>query len=280
MNATFRPSASFGVSKMVQRCDGGVGRPLTRRYVSSLRRIQHPADSPRLEQRIFWSAGVVREGARAGRTSVIIVGPRLFQQSLAALLDDVKDIDVVGTCEPGDVIEAARVSSPDILILDFPAGGPPALPVLRRLPELRPAPRVVLIGRGASRDDVATAVELGVWACISEDDGSEHLFGALEAADSSPCYIGPSISDLLLRHPDTAAAYEAARLPPGVKLTAREREILILIAQAKSDRQVGVQLGMSPKTVHAHRTRIMAKLGVHKVTALVRWAIRLGLTEA
>ena len=210
-------------------------------------------------------------------TAMMIVGTRLLQQSLAALLERQAGVTVVGSCSTAEAVALATERSPDVVVMELRAAGRPALSQVSALMRLRPAPRLIIVGRDVSPQAVTTVVDLGVDACVSEEDGGEQLVAALDAVRRSERHIGPMICEVLQRPGDQSDPdqHDLAR----VQLTPREREVLTLIAQAKTERQIATYLGLSPKTVHTHRTSMMHKLGVHNVIALVRRAVRLGLAD-
>ena len=197
----------------------------------------------------------------------------MLQEGVAALLERQPTLIVVATCPERDAVEIAAVRSPEIVVMEFPGGRRLSLSYVPALTGLRPAPRVVLLARAASRQEIMAASDLGVDACVSEEGGTEQLLLALAAVCRSERYID------LMNH-------VRVRSPPGERgsivptLTRRERDVLALIAQANTERQIARLLGLSPKTVHVHRTSIMKKFAVHNVIALVRRAIRLGLVES
>ena len=226
----------------------------------------------------------------AERTAVMVVGTRLRQESLALLLEHEAGITVVCACNAEEALAMASERSPDVIVMETAAYGRPTLSSLPALMKLQRVPRIILIGRDVLRDYITAAVELGVDACVSEEDGGEQLINALDAVRRSERYIGPIISDTLECRPEVAPVEESGagngngngngNGANGVmKLTPREREVLELILQGRTERQVGRHLGRSPKTVHAHRTRIMKKLGAHNVVDLLRSALRLGLSR-
>jgi DNA-binding NarL/FixJ family response regulator len=208
--------------------------------------------------------------------TAIIVGSRLLQEALAALLARQEGVTVLGTCAVEDAIAMASKWLPDVLLMELPHGRP-TLSYLPGLMKLRPAPRTILVGRNVSPLEITAAVELGVDACVSEDDGYESILEALDTVRRSERYMAPTISDILRAKVPPATVDE--REMAGVKLSQREYQVLSLIAHAKSEPQIASELGLSPKTVHAHRTSIMNKLHVHNGIALIRRAVRLGLVD-
>jgi len=208
----------------------------------------------------------------------MIVGSRLLQESLAALLEREGGVAVVGLCSPAEAVAMARERSADVVVMELPARGRPAPSYVPALLKLEPALPVILIGRGVSGEELRAALELGVDACVSEEGGSEQLMRAMEAVRRSERYVGSVVSETIERRAEAGVDAEDGEVV-AVSLTPREREVLALIAQAKTERQIAGELGVSPKTVHTHRTSIMHKLRVHNVIALVRRAVRLGLAE-
>ena len=205
--------------------------------------------------------------------------------TLAVLLER-NVMAVVGTCGADEALAMVRERHPEVVVVDVPGRERPILSYLPHLTSLRPAPRVVCVCRDPSRADVTAALALGVDACVSEQAGSAQLLAALEAVRRAEKYIAPDVLDASTpdsRLPADGAGRNdgAAGDPPGgpVHLTPRERDVLRLIAQGKTEHEIGRELGVSPKTVHTHRTSIMSKLDVHNGIALVRRAIRLGLAE-
>jgi DNA-binding NarL/FixJ family response regulator len=136
---------------------------------------------------------------------------------------------------------------------------------------------------------LTAAFALGVDACVSEQDSSEQLLLALEAVRRAERYVAPDLLETAGgdSRPPPAALVDGEGRKSGagdapaasIRLTPRERDVLRLIAQGKTELEIGRELGVSPKTVHTHRTSIMSKLEVHNGIALVRRAIRLGLAE-
>ncbi len=211
---------------------------------------------------------------------VVIVGSRLRQQALATLLAERGDeFETVGTASRYEAVVVARRLAPDIVLADLTLSSPDELSLLRALTRLRPAPRVVVICACHTRGQVKETIDAGVDACISEEGGSDELFHALRAVRNGERYFGPLVVDLIMTRAEATPAETGGPKNDGERLSPRERELLALIVQGKVDAEIARQLGLSPKTVHNHRTSIMRKLGVHNAVALVRRAIQFGLVQ-
>jgi len=207
----------------------------------------------------------------------MIVGTRLLQQGVTALLRQRGDITVVGACSPSEAVAFAREHAPDIAVVQLHTATETALACLPDLHNLQRAPRTIAIARHDRPADVAAAVSLGVEAWVAEEGGTDELLKALDAVRRRVRYVGPLFSELLKPHPPAAPARPVERLD--VSLTPREREVLALIAQGESDPEIARRLGRSPRTIHTHRTKLMQKLGVHNAIGLFRRAVQLGLVE-
>jgi DNA-binding NarL/FixJ family response regulator len=203
----------------------------------------------------------------------MVVGAALFQDALATLLERRLDAAMGRAGAAPEAIALARKTSPEIVLVELTPDGR-LLPLLRALGRLRPVPRTILISNHATAETIQAGIEAGAQACISTEGGSAELMKALDAVRENQRYIGPMISGLVMQ----------SRLPPvpglAAELTGRERQVLALVAQGQTERQIAKQLGLSPRTVHTYRTSLMSKLRVHNVIALVRRALDLGLVRS
>jgi DNA-binding NarL/FixJ family response regulator len=207
----------------------------------------------------------------------MIVGPPLLQEGLAALLARQRDVEVVGTTSMHEAVTVGERLSPDIVIMELAQHALGAPAVVRSLTNIRPTPRVIIICNQCTRSELTKVIGAGAAACMSWESGPGQLQRALSAVRNGERHLGPKIADLLLAggHSPSPATEDSG----GGQLTARERQVVALIAQGRTEREIAKELALSPKTVHTHRTNIMNKLHVHNVIALVRRAIQLGLIE-
>ncbi len=199
---------------------------------------------------------------------------QLVRAGLRALLDAMDGVEVVA--EVGDGEEAVRLAlelQPDVALLDIAM---PKLGGLAAMHQIRAAAgptRIVLLSMYDNDEYVTEAVRAGAAGYLIKDAAVEELALALQAVARGDTYLSPSISRKL------AAAFSGgARTGPG--LTARQTEILRLVAQGRSSKEIARLLDLSIKTVETHRAQIMDRLDVHDVTGLVRYAIRSGLISA
>lgn len=205
---------------------------------------------------------------------------QLVRAGLRALLQSFADVQVLAEC--GDGHEALAVvdrTQPDVLLLDITLPGLNGLEVAQRVPRLSPHTRVLILSMHTGAEYVAQALRAGVAGYLVKDSAVDELRVALDSIRAGRPYLSPAISQAVLQgylrtgeHPPDRAALDP--------LTPRQREILQLIAEGHSTRDIAARLGLSVKTVESHRAQLMDRLDIHDVPGLVRFAIRAGLVSA
>lgn len=199
---------------------------------------------------------------------------RLVRAGLRALLDGMTDVEVVAEATDGEeALRAIEAHRPDVALLDIAMPQLTGLAVLQRVRQASPSTRVLLLSMYDNDEYVAEAVRAGAGGYLVKDAAVEELGLALAALQRGDVYLSPAISRKLAR-----AFSGAGRASPG--LTTRQTEILRLIAQGQSSKEVARTLGLSVKTVETHRTQIMDRLDIRDLAGLVRYAIRTGLVAA
>jgi two-component system response regulator NreC len=198
----------------------------------------------------------------------------LVRQGLGALLAR-EGFEVVAECGDGrDALAAAREARPDVAILDFSMPLLNGVDAAREMKSAAPATAVVLVTVHAESPYVLAALEAGVRGYVLKKQSADELVSAIRAVLRGESYLSPGVSGVVME-----ACVRKGESENG-PLTSRERQVLQLVAEGKTTRKTAEILGISPKTVESHRTRLMKKLGVHETAGLVRQAIRLGLVEA
>jgi two-component system response regulator NreC len=195
----------------------------------------------------------------------------IVRQGVRALLER-EGLEVVA--EAADGHEAVRLASelhPDIAVLDF------AMPLLNGLDaakEIRvrsPGTRLILLTVHAEDHYVLEALQAGVHGYVVKTQAAADLVQAIREIRGSAIYLSPTISRAVVE------AYFDKTAPPGDLLSSRERQVLQLVAEGKTTKEIAAVLGVSIKTADSHRSRIMRKLDIHDTAGLVRFAIRRGL---
>lgn len=203
----------------------------------------------------------------------------LVRAGLRALLGALSEVDVVG--EAGDGGEALRLIAelrPDIVLMDISMPGIDGLEAIRRAAILQPRPKILVLSMHAETAYVREAFVAGASGYLLKDSESDELLLALAALARGQGWISPAVAPAVIESIAQRPA-EAEQRPGLHELTPRQREVLQLIAEGHSTKQIARRLGLSVKTVETHRGQIMSRLETRTVAGLVRYAIRAGLVD-
>jgi DNA-binding NarL/FixJ family response regulator len=207
----------------------------------------------------------------------------LVRAGLRALLESIDEVTAIS--EAGDgrrALELVAAERPDVALLDISMPGLNGLEVAARVTSDSPRTRLVILSMHSSPSHVAQALRAGAVGYLLKDSAAEELGLALRAVMSGETYLSPAISrqvvDGFLGR--LARPEQDEQAPIDAQLTPRQREILQLVAESRSSKEVAAMLKLSVKTVEAHRSQIMERLGIHDLAGLVRYAIRVGLVSA
>jgi DNA-binding NarL/FixJ family response regulator len=203
----------------------------------------------------------------------------LFRDGVRALLAHEPDIEVVGEVEDGRAaVQQALSLRPDIVLMDITMPHLDGIEATRQIVTQAPQVRVLVLTMHDNEDVFFRSLSAGAAGYVLKRSGGLELMGAIRTTNAGQSYLSPFLARALMsdyveradRPPDT---------PPPRRLSGRELEILKLIAEGHSSREIAEMLDLSVKTVHNHRTRLMTKLDIHRNADLVRYAIRLGVIE-
>jgi DNA-binding NarL/FixJ family response regulator len=212
-------------------------------------------------------------------TRILIVYryPLLFQ-ALKALMEG-EGFRVMGHEESPEAVRFAQQFQPDIVIVDFELPGAGGLESVRQILEVSPSTRIIVLSKHSEEYRVREALELGIRGYVLKTRTAEELLRSIEEVARGRTYFSPEISHVVAELVLEPYSYRGAIRRPS-QLTDRERQVVTLIAEGNSTKEVAARLGISVKTADCHRTRIMDKLNVHQTANLVRYAIRQGFIEA
>ena len=199
---------------------------------------------------------------------------QIVRQGLRALLES-QGFAVVG--EAGDGHEAVRLTQtlrPEVSVLDVAMPQLNGLDAARAILRALPTTKTVLLTMHTEDRYVSEALKAGVRGYILKSQASADLIQAIREVARGMTYLSPGVSRAVVD------AYLAKTDLPPDPLTLRERQVLQLVAEGKTTKEVAGVLGISVKTAESHRTRIMDKLNIHETAGLVRYAIRRGLVQA
>jgi DNA-binding NarL/FixJ family response regulator len=181
---------------------------------------------------------------------------------------------IVGEASDGlEAIAAAEQSLPDVVVLDLSMPTLNGVGAVREIAKVSPRSHVVLLTMHTEEHHVLEALRAGVKGCVSKSQAAEHLVQAIREVCAGGVYLSPSVSGAVVQ------AYLAKSELPFDPLTGRERQVLQLVAEGKTTKEIADILSVSSKTAESHRGRIMEKLGIHNTAGLVRYSIRHGLIE-
>jgi DNA-binding NarL/FixJ family response regulator len=171
-------------------------------------------------------------------------------------------------------VEEAVNCRPDIAILDISMPDLNGVEATRQIRQLSPHTEVLILTMHESDVLLRESLNAGAKGYLLKEDADDYLASAIEALRKHKTYFSPKITKCMSGERLSVAMDEADRDVPLNRLTSREKEVIQLLTEGKSNKEVASVLGISVKTVEAHRTRIMLKLGIHSITGLVRYAIR------
>lgn len=199
----------------------------------------------------------------------------LVRAGLHKLLDTLPGVEVVGEAGDGQaLLELAAQQRPDVVLMDIAMPGLNGLETTARLLQDNPAVRVMILSMHQSEEYVRRALRLGAVAYLLKDAAPMELELALAAVMRGETYLSPAVSKGVVS--DYVQRLRADD-QPGEQLSPRQREVLQLIAEGLSTKEIARKLDLSVKTVETHRTSVMRLLDVHEVTGLVRYALKMGL---
>jgi DNA-binding NarL/FixJ family response regulator len=201
----------------------------------------------------------------------------LLRAGVRALLEKLPGIEVVGEANNGrEALELIKKKGPNVILLDISMTELGGLEALPRIVKDFPAVKVLILSAFANEEFVLRALRSGAAGYMLKDAAAEELELAIKAVANDKTYLGPSISRTVVETYLQRTTGEQGLIE---QLTARQREILQLIAEGKNTKGIASTLDISAKTVDAHRLQLMARLDIHDVPGLVRYAIRSGLVS-
>lgn len=209
----------------------------------------------------------------------------LVRAGIRALLAQIPEVDAVTEAGDGHEAMAALVASrPDVALIDIGMPGLNGLELAARAAREAPGTRVVILSMHSTPSYVAQALRAGVRGYLLKDAAAAELSLVLRAVARGDTYLSPAISkqlvEALLRRAPEADGEKKDRGGDFDLLTSRQREILQLVAEGKSTKEIAALLDLSAKTVETHRAQIMERLAIHDLAGLVRYAVRIGLVSA
>lgn len=207
---------------------------------------------------------------------LVVENHEVVRQGLRALLEREPDLTVIGEAGDGeDVLPMVERLSPDVLVLDWMLPGMHGLEVVRLLRKDKASVKTVVLSMHADESYVLSALREGASAYVLKEAGAEKLILAIREAVAGRRYLSPPLSEAGLdKYRQRKATGE---LDPLKSLTDRERQILQLVAEGRTNPEIAARLSISPRTAETHRANMMRKLSLEHQADVTRYAIRRGI---
>jgi DNA-binding NarL/FixJ family response regulator len=202
---------------------------------------------------------------------------QLVRAGIHALLDRMAGVEVVA--EVSDGVEAVKVVEtlqPDLVLMDVAMPGLNGLEAASRISKQWPAVRIIMLSMHANEEYLRQALKAGAMGYLLKGADLVELEQAIRTVSGGEPYLTPSVARYTIDAYRQGGVREQA---PVERLSPRQREILQLIAEGHSTKEMAYRLKLSAKTVETHRAQLMARLDIHDIAGLVRFAIKAGLTH-
>jgi DNA-binding NarL/FixJ family response regulator len=224
--------------------------------------------------------GAGRTGAQPVTTRILLADDHmLFRQGLRAMLEKNRDMNVVGEARNGrETVQLAQRLSPQVVIMDITMPDMNGIEATRKIVGRDPKIKVLALSMHSNRRFVLEILKAGAKGYLLKDCAFEELTAALRSVLRDKIYLSAEIADTMLND----YVRDSARKKDGSVfslLTPREQEVLKLLTEGKSAKQIAYVFGLSVKTVETHRQKIMSKLNIHSIAEMTKYAIREGLTS-
>lgn len=201
----------------------------------------------------------------------------LVRDGICSLLALVADIEVVGEAANGrEALERTKELAPDVVLMDLAMPIMSGLEATRRIAREFPETKVLALTQYDDSEYVVPVIEAGARGLVTKMAAFSELASAIQAVYKGDCFLSPSAAAVLVEEYQRSNAFKSAKKDkdPYQLLTDREREVLKLVVEGHTTREIADMLVVSPKTVEWHKTSLMNKLNIHNKTDLIKFAIR------
>jgi DNA-binding NarL/FixJ family response regulator len=198
----------------------------------------------------------------------------VVRKGLQSCLAKQDRLRIVGEASDGDeALQKTRELSPDVVLMDISMPGMNGLAVTEVLRKETPTVKVLVLSVHNNRDYIFRIIQAGAHGFISKEAPPDELLRAIESVYAGEPFFSPEIAKAALNQLVTSGG----KKDPFAQLTSREREVLVLIAEGQSNKEIATKLGIGVRTIETHRERIMRRLDIHSVAGLTKFAIANGM---
>jgi two-component system, NarL family, nitrate/nitrite response regulator NarL len=198
----------------------------------------------------------------------------VVRKGLCSCLSNRENIKVVGEASEGrEAIQKVKELAPDIVLMDLNMPGMDGLTVTETVRKESPQTKVLVLSMHSNREYVLRIVKAGARGYVLKDAPPDELIKAIETVNDGEAFFSPTVARIALNQ----YVSESDQTDPLSRLSDREREVLVHIAEGLSNKEIATMLGIGVRTIETHRERVMRKLDIHSVAGLTKFAIAHGL---
>jgi len=200
----------------------------------------------------------------------------VVRKGMRSCLQGTGHIEIVDEAVDGrEALAKVKALSPDVVLMDIDMPNMDGLEATKSIRKDFPNIRVLILSIHSNKEYVLQIIRSGAQGYVLKDAPLADLVRAIESVDSGEAFFSPDVNKIVLNQ----YMAEAAEDESGVKLTAREREVLAMIAEGQSNKEMASHLGVGVRTIETHRERVMDKLNIHTVAGLTKYAITNGIVK-
>lgn len=201
----------------------------------------------------------------------------VLRDGLRYILETQNDITVVGDAADGrTAVQQVKQLHPDVVVMDISMPGLNGIEATQHIHTDFPSAQVVILSIHATSEHIFRALQAGAWGYVLKESVGQEVVEAVRTVHAGRHYLSAKITETVVK--DYIQSHTTETKSPLERLSQREREVLQLVAEGKSSSEIAEIIYLSPKTVETYRSRIMQKLGIKDLPALVKFAIQHGLT--
>ncbi len=205
---------------------------------------------------------------------LIVDDHAVVRTALAALLAQEADMEVIGEAADGSrAVELTRALRPDVVLMDISMPRKDGLAVTQALRKQAPQVKILVLSIHSNKEYIFRIIQAGAHGYVSKEASPEELLRAIESVCCGETFFSPEMAQAAIHQ----LVSNGGKREPFAQLTGRERQVLVLIAEGQSNKEIANQLGIGVRTIETHRERIMRRLGIHSVAGLTKFAIANGL---